>query len=74
MVDVEIGKLPAPLGDELDEQLQGRLLLRPVATPDRQERRLLLPGGRVGDEAEEVLEAAVVEERVALHVEEDVAV
>ena len=70
VVDVEVVEAPAPLADEVDELLQRELLLGAVAAPDRGELGLAAVLNR--DQAEEVLQPAAVEERVALHVEEDV--
>ncbi len=59
----------APLDDEVDEALEGLALALAIRAPERLELRL---AGLDRYEPEQVLKP-VLEERVALHVEEDVA-
>ena len=68
VVDVHVRVLGEPRVDEVDEPLEGRLLLLAARRPQRLERVVAVA------EAPEVLEAALgVPERVALEVEEEVA-
>ena len=69
MVDVQVGIGPAPLGDEVDEGLEGRPLLFAVAPPQRLELGLAV---LQLDPPPQVLQPAL-EEGVALEVEEEVA-
>jgi hypothetical protein len=69
MIDVHIGVLLAALHDEVDERFERRALFAEIAGP---ERAILALFAEV--HAEEVLEAALGRvERIALHVEVDVA-
>ena len=68
MVDVHVRVLREPRVDEVDEPLEGGLLLLAARRPQRLERVVAVA------EAPEVLEAALgIPERVALEVEEEVA-
>src|SRR5206468_11355673 len=69
VVNVEVRPTAEPLHDQVDELLESALLFRTVSPPKRAECRLTLVNS---DEAKQVLEP-LVEERIALHVEEDVA-
>ena len=71
MVDVQIGIGATPLDDEIDRALEGRSLADLVVTPERLELEL----ARIVDpaDAEQVLEAADPDERVAFEVEVEVA-
>ena len=69
VVDVQVGVALEPLVHEVDELLERALLLRAVVAPEGVKPRLALVDR---DRAEQVLEPVLVE-RVALHVEEEVA-
>ena len=70
MIHVQRGKATAPLDNEVDELLEGALLFGAVEPPKSAKRGIV-----VGHPAaEEILQtAARFVERVALHIEEDVA-
>ena len=70
VIHVQRGKTAAPLHHEVDELLEGTLLFGAVEPPKGAKRRIV-----VGHPAaEEIFQAAArLVERVALHIEEDVA-
>ena len=71
VIDVQVGPRPKPRVDEVDEPLEGHLLL---VAAQRLERREDRRAGIDRDGAEQVLEASTgLEVRIAFHVEEDVA-
>lgn len=69
MVDVQVWVVGEGGHDEVDEVLEGVLLLGAVAAPEGAEHGLAVIDAR---DTEEVLQAVLVE-RVALHVEEQIA-
>src|SRR5579862_180540 len=68
MIDMCVGSFRQTRRDEIDGLLEGLLLTGTIMAPKRRES---WPFGLFGDEAEEIFEPAV-EERIALHVEEQI--
>ncbi len=71
VVDVQVGPPLEPRDDEVDHRFERDLLLRVVVAPEGVEHRRAALVDL--DDAEEVLEPLVTDERVALEVEEQVA-
>ena len=80
MVDVQVGIARQPIHEQVDHLLEGALLAGQrhravrVARPETMERRTALGIQETRlDDAEEIVEAVVEGEGIALHVEEQIA-